>query len=152
MHIWSFYCFLLENAKLALGNDYQFILEGPIALHCLGDQVQKVSHSNPKSADKHPLSPGRAMYIYNYTINESVSAPLQLHNIQARWYKQMKEPQELTRNSWTKMKAIHSTASWNWVRLLKMSTNPNQIPTDHFRPTIASTQYIQKNRWKSHKN
>ena len=33
-------------------------------------------------------------------------------------------------------------------KALTMSTNPNQIPTDHFRPTIASTQYIQKKQMK----
>ena len=50
--------------------------------------------------------------------------------------KKMKEPQELTRNSWRKqtktMTKIHPTASLDWERLLTMSKHPNQIQTHQF--------------------
>ena len=69
----------------------------------------------------------------------------------------MKEPQELTWNLWrkTKMTKIDPKASLNWVRLLMISTNPNQIQTDRFRPTIPTRNgitYCTRKRWENHKN
>ena len=50
------------------------------------------------------------------------------------------------------MTDIHPTSSLNWVRLLTMSTHPNPIQRDRFRPPHLYSIQHTTSRWKNHRN